>query len=102
MTAAQLSQQIARIQQKRASLAQEQAAYHQLREEQVDAALSANKAAQQAYVRDQNRASANYYSPYVNQPPKEPPFANVRTGPDIGFSVGGFGGFRMYYNTGQF
>jgi hypothetical protein len=102
MTAPQLSQQIARIQQKRASLAQEQASYHQLREEQVDATISANSAAQQAYVRDRNLGSANYYSPYVNQAPKAPPFANVRTGPDIGFSVGTFGGFRMYYNTGQF
>jgi hypothetical protein len=102
MTAPQLSQQIARIQQKRASLAQEQASYHQLREERVDATLSANSAAQQAYLRDRNQGSANYYSPYVNQQPKALPFANVRTGPDIGYSVGTFGGFRMYYNTGQF
>ena len=56
MTAPQLSQQIARIQQKRASLAREQATYHQLREEQVDATLSASSAAQQAYLRSRDQA----------------------------------------------
>ncbi len=97
MTAPQLSQQIAMIQQKRASLAQEQAEYHQLRSEQVTATISANEAARQAYARDRDRAPTNYYSPYVSQPPKSPPFSDVRTGPSIGFSVGTFGQFRMNY-----
>jgi hypothetical protein len=102
MTAAQLRQQIAQIQNKRQSLAEEQAAYHQMNQEQVSNVESANRAAQQAYTRDQNLAgSSTHYSPYVSQP-KTRPFENVKTGPNISYSVGAFGGFRMYYNSGSF
>ena len=97
MTAAQLSQQIARIQEKRASLAQEQADYHRLRQQEANATISASNAAQQQYAQSRNQGSTNYNSPYVNQPSKLPPFAGVRTGPTTSFSVGAFGQFRMNY-----
>jgi hypothetical protein len=102
MTAAQMRQQIAQVQNKRQSLAEEQAAFHQMNQQQVKNVTSENLAAQKAYTRDQSLgASVNSYSPYVSQP-KGRPFDNVKTGPDLQFSVGTFGGFRMYYNTGRF
>ena len=60
------------------------------------------KAAQQAYVQDRNASSTGYTSPYRSAPSNKQPFSDVKTDPNISFSVGTFGRFQMNYNTGSF
>ena len=99
MTAAQLNQEVMKIQQKRAARAKEQAAYEQTRTEQVGAALQADRAAQQAYSREQNRPAATF-SPY-RSPPQTKPFENVHTGPDLQYYVNPYGGVGLIYSPNR-
>ncbi|HEX3724938.1 MAG TPA: hypothetical protein VHV08_01795 [Pirellulales bacterium] len=101
MSAQQMSTEILKLQRMQAQTAQETADTSAQTQPQVDPWDPGAKAAQQAYRQDHAATGGGYSSPYRTAPAKKP-FADVKTGPDIGFSVGSFGGFRMYYNTGSF
>jgi hypothetical protein len=104
MTAAQLSQEIMKIQQKRSLASREQAASDRNRQVQVNAQLQANRDAQQAYIRQQNQAPAAYTSPYRQQTADsgKPPFADRKTGPDMKFYSGNFGQFGIVFSPSSY
>jgi Ni/Co efflux regulator RcnB len=103
MTAAQLSQEIAKIQRKRTLLSQQQAAFDRARGQQVEAQLQANRARQQAYIREQSRFSTSTYtSPYRAPTGGQPPFSDRRVGPDMEFYSGNFGQFGVIFNPSSY
>ena len=101
MTAAQLSQEIMRIEEKRATIEQQQAAFDRTRQSQVSTQLQQDRTARQNYIRDANTApaaSSPYRSPSnVNQRLNEAPI-----GSGMSFSVGPWGGVSMYFSPSSF
>jgi len=101
MTAAQLSQEIAKIQLKRANMEKSQAAFDRSRAAQVNDALRNDRAAQQAYIQ-QAQAAENYYSPYRSGASSgggdKRPFKDVPLGPSLQFYSGSYGGFGVSFN----
>ena len=99
MTAPQLRQLIAQIDEKRAAMSQQQAQVQQLRSGATNPWSQPYNAAQQAYVRDHAAGqSAGYSSPY-RAPSNELPFANVKTGPNLEFYSGSFGQFGVAFGN---
>ncbi len=92
MSAAQLEQEIGKIEAERNRLQQRQAAFDQSRAQQVQLAEDSRKetAAASAAAMAQARAS---FSPYRSQGTGETPFANARVGADMEFMGWGFGFF---------
>ncbi len=101
MTAPQLSAEIIKIQKMQDDYARSNAGRGSASIAQGNPWDPGAKAAQQAYVQDHDSTSTSYTSPYRSAPTSKP-FADVKTGPAISFSVGTFGGFRMNYNTASF
>ncbi len=103
LNAAQLSLEIMKIQEKRASMAQTQALYQ--REQSQPHANpwdSGASAAQQSYIADHAPSAGAYSSPYRSPGVGVKPFANVPTGgPEIGYYVGARGGFGMTFSPGR-
>ena len=100
MSADQLRQQIAAIENRRAATEQQQAAVRQLQDSNPNPWTQTSKLSQQAYLRDHAVRSGGYSSPYRAPATGKRPFQDVRTGPDIGFYVGAYGGFGMIFNNG--
>jgi hypothetical protein len=102
MTAAQLSQEIGKIQRKRGIIAAEQAASDRTRTSQVDSQLQANRAAQQAYIRQQKQAPTTYSSPYRVPSSSQRPFDDRPTGSNMEFYSGNFGQFGIIFNPSSY
>ena len=102
MTAAQLSQEIQKIERKRTLSQREAAASNRTRQSQVSSQLQANQAAQRAYAQQQNQAPAAYSSPYRAANDGKPPFADRKTGPDMEFYSGNFGQFGVVFNPSSY
>jgi hypothetical protein len=102
MTAAQLSQEIMRIQQKRATVEQEQAAFNETRQAQVNAQLQQDRIARQNYINNWNNAPGAS-SPYRSSPSDvNERLNNAPIGSGMGFSVGPLGGVSMYFSPSSF
>jgi LPS O-antigen subunit length determinant protein (WzzB/FepE family) len=100
MTAAQLRDEIARIEERRTALERQQAAVQQLHSSSPNPWTQSTKMAQQAYIRD-HQATGGYSSPYRSPATNQRPFENVNTmGPNVGYYVGAYGGFGMIFNNG--
>ena len=99
MTAAQLHQEIERINRQRARLQQQQQSFDQQRQNLLDAAaanrqMTADAAAAAAAARSQSGA----YSPYRGGdrgPGGEPPFSDVQQRSGVGMVIGPFGPYIM-------
>lgn len=100
MTAAQLSQEIAKIQRKRQSMVRAQATFDQARQAQVDATIKANQAAQEAIRADQRTSAVQYSSPYRPPATRDRPFDNVTDpGPQMEFYVSPWGGVGYIFGN---
>lgn len=104
MTAAQLSQEIQKIERKRTLSEREAAASSRTRQAQVSSQLQANKAAQAAYARQQNIAPDTYTSPYraANATPGARPFVDRKVGPSMEFYSGNYGQFGVIFNPSSY
>jgi len=103
MSSAQLQQEINKIEQMRASLAQRQAASDQSRQQMVEMAQSARQATAAASNAAASRAAAGAsYSPYRGQSQGggKPPFSDVK-GSGMNVGVGPFGAY-VNFNVGNF
>lgn len=101
LTPTQLSQEIWKIQRKRQSMMQSQAAFDQGRQAQVDAAMQAHREAQAAMRRDQQLSAAqSYTSPYrPSTGTGERPFEDINpTGPKMSFYVSPWGGVGYFFS----
>jgi hypothetical protein len=99
MTADQLRDEIARIQERRGALERQEAAVSQLRATDANPWTQSTKMAQQAYIRD-HQATGGYSSPY-RSPVGKRPFEDVKTtGSNVSYYVGAYGGFGMIFNGG--
>jgi hypothetical protein len=98
MTAAQLSQEIMKIEQKRAAIDQEQAAFNKTRQTQVTQQLAADRAAQQTYIREREQFPTTSYSPYRSQASAKKPYEDVHLGPQMGYYVNPWGGVGITFN----
>jgi hypothetical protein len=99
MTAAQLQQQIAMIEERRAAQSQQQRQVQQLRESAPNPWTQNTKMAEQAYYREHTMQRSAYSSPY-RAPSTERPFENVHTGPNMDFYVTPYGGVGLMFNNG--
>jgi len=103
MTSAQLQQEITKIEQMRASLAQRQAAADQSRQQMVDMAQAARQATAAASNAAAARAAAGAsFSPYRGQSQGggKPPFSDVK-GSGMSVGVGPWGAY-VNFNVGNF
>lgn len=105
MTAAQLQQEVMRIERKKAAAARNQAAFDQVRQAQVDAQLKQNQQAQQAYIQQQNLAATSAYTSPYRAPAANngnPPFSNYKEGPSMEYYIGSFGRFGLIFNPSSY
>ncbi len=99
MTAAQLSQEIQRIEQKRQTLEQEQSAFRQSQSSQIQAVQAQERAAQQQYTRAMSQtASANTFSPYRSPTQVNARLNNARLGTGMSYYVGPWGGLGISFS----
>lgn len=82
MSAGELQREITAIEQKRAGIREQQAAFDQSRRQMVQMAEDSRKETAAAAAAGMAEARASF-SPYRNQGPGQTPFANVRTGADM-------------------
>ncbi len=97
MTAAQLEQEIMKIDRRRNSLRSNQAAFDRTRQLAVDNQLQQDRFEQETYVQNRNAFPTETYSPYRNAPARSidslrPPKQSM------GVYVGAYGGFGLTYN----
>jgi hypothetical protein len=97
MTAAQLNEEILKIEQKRATITEEQAAFQRTQQAQVSRQLAEDRAMQQQYIRDRNQFPTASYSPYRSQASVKKPYADYR-GPQMGYYVNPWGGVGIMIN----
>jgi len=104
MTAAQLSQEIQKIERKRTLSQREAAASSRTQQAQVSNQMQANKAAQQAARQQQSQAPAAYSSPYraANATPGARPFDDRKLGPSMEFYSGNYGQFGVIFNPSSY
>lgn len=103
MSSAQLQQEIDKIEQMRAGLAQRQAAFDQGRQQLVDRAAAARQATAAASNAAAARAQSGggvSYSPYRSQGGGKPPFSDVK-GSGMNVSVGPWGAY-VGFSVGNF
>ena len=100
MTAAQLHQEIERINRQRSQLQQRQLAFDQQRQNMLDAAAAnrqqtADAATAAAIARSQSGAYSPYRDNGGNAPGGEPPFSDVQRQSGVGMVIGPFGPYIM-------
>lgn len=101
MTAAQVQQAILKIQLRRENLEQDQADYNRSSTAMPNPwTNTSNSAEQEQYIRDHSDFASSYVSPFRSQPAKKP-FADVRTGPDLGYYVTPYGGVGLTYSPNR-
>lgn len=98
MTAAQLQQEIVKIEQKRATIDEEQAAFQRSQQALVSRQLAQDRSAQQTYIRERENFPTTTYSPY-----RSPSDVNARlnaapVGSGISYSVGPWGGVGINFS----
>jgi hypothetical protein len=100
MSARQLAQEIAKIEQKRTTIDQEQAAFQQTRQAEVQQQLARDRAAQQAVARDQQQFGAASYSPYRSSSSSinDRLSPSAMTGPHLGYYMNSWGGVGITFN----
>ena len=103
MTAPQLAQEVAAIEERKAATQQQQQQVRNLRNTAADPWTQGDNRLQQAYIADHNTTSGGgggYSSPY-RPPSNQRPFEGLHTGaPDMGYMVGPFGGVSMMFGGG--
>jgi len=98
MTAAQLSLEVMKIQDKRASLAKEQSVLNSLPAQAPgNPWASQARIGQQSYVHDHEELSAPNFSPYRSQSVAKP-FSDVQVGPKMQYYIGPYGGMGMSFS----
>lgn len=102
MNAAQLSVAVMRIQEKKASLAKEQAFYSQPSGPIKNPWANSGTAAQQAYIADHSPSVAESFSPYRTQSSSARPFQDVHPGPNMTMYVGAYGGFGISFGPDRY
>jgi hypothetical protein len=100
MSSGQLSQEIQKIETKRQSLQQQQAAFDQGRQALAEQAQSARQQTAMAAARSAAQSSGPAYSPYRSQGGGKPPFSDVH-GSGMSIGVGPFGAY-VGFNVGNF
>lgn len=100
MSSGQLSQEIQKIETKRQSLQQQQAAFDQGRQALAEQAQAARQQTAMAAARSAAQASGPAYSPYRSQGGGKPPFSDVH-GSGMSIGVGPFGAY-VGFNVGNF
>lgn len=96
MTAAQLGQEVAKIEQARSTIDQEQAAFSRTRQTEVNAQLQQDRTAQQNYIRDRNSAPTTY-SPYHSPSDVNKRLNEAPIGSGMGFYVNPSGGVGLTF-----
>jgi hypothetical protein len=99
MTPAQLQQEVARIEQRREAMQEQQATVNRLGDSAANPWTQGQQAAQAAYIRDHTMQRSAYSSPY-RAGNNEPPFSNVHVGADLGYYVTPYGGLGMVFGNG--
>jgi hypothetical protein len=97
MTAAQLNQELLKIEQKRTTIEQEQAAFQSTRQAEVSQQLATDRLAQQNYIRDRNAFPTSSYSPYRSDASTKKPYSDYR-GPQMGYYVNPWGGVGITFS----
>jgi hypothetical protein len=100
MSSGQLSQEIQKIEEKRQSLQQQQAAFDQGRQALAEQAQTARQQTAMAAARSAAQASGPAYSPYRSQGGGKPPFSDAH-GSGMSIGVGPFGAY-VGFNVGNF
>lgn len=100
MSSGQLSQEIQKIETKRQSLQQQQAAFDQSRQVMVEQAQGARQQTAQAAAMAAAQSSGPAFSPYRSQGGSKPPFSDVK-GSGMSIGVGPFGAY-VGFNVGNF
>jgi outer membrane murein-binding lipoprotein Lpp len=100
MSSGQLSQEIQKIETKRQSLQQQQAAFDQGRQALAEQAQEARQQTAMAAARSAAQSSGPAYSPYRSQGGGKPPFSDVH-GSGMSIGVGPFGAY-VGFNVGNF
>lgn len=101
MTAAQVQQALLKIQLRRANLEQDQADYNRSSTAMPNPwTNTSNSTEQEQYIRDHGDFASSYVSPYRRQPAAKP-FADVHTGPDLGYYVTPYGGVGLTYSPNR-
>jgi hypothetical protein len=102
MSASQLTQEIERIEQRRAQISQQEANFQQGRQNEVQQQFAQNRATQQAYVHDHTQFGAASYSPYHSSSSSSvanPPLNDrTETGPHMGYYMNSWGGVGIMFN----
>lgn len=98
MTAAEMQQELAKIEQKRAAIESEQAAFERSRQAQVNQQLARDRAAQQQYVEARNAFPTESYSPYRSGASAKKPYSDYHFGPQMGYYVSPWGGVGITIN----
>jgi hypothetical protein len=92
MTAAQLQREIMKIEQKRTTIEQEQAAFQRSQQALVSQQLAQDREAQQAYVRARSQFPTQANSPYRTPASIQKPFEDATVGPEMSYFVNPWGG----------
>jgi hypothetical protein len=101
MTAPQLAQEVAAIEERRAATEQQQQQVRNMRNSATDPWTQGDKRLQQAYIADHSVSAGGGYSSPYRPPSNKRPFEGVHTGaPDMGYMVGPFGGVSMMFGSG--
>jgi hypothetical protein len=98
MTAAQLNAEITKIEAKRATLAQEQAAFDRTRQAEVSAQLQQDRTAREDYIRDRNAFPTSAYSPYRSPSDVNARLNRGQIGSGMSYYVGAYGGFGVSFS----
>ena len=98
MTAAQLQQELIKIEQKRATIDQEQAAFQRSQQALVSRQLEQDRSAQQTYISERNRFPTTTYSPYHSPSDVNARLNQVQVGSRISYFVGPWGGVGMSFS----
>jgi hypothetical protein len=98
MTAAQLQREIMKIERKRETLEQEQAAFERSQQALVSQQLARDRAAQQASIRARSQFPTQAYSPYRTPASIQKPFEDVQVGPAMNFYVNPWGGVGYVFS----
>ncbi len=102
MTAAQLQNELMKIEQKRATIDREQAAFQRSQQELASAQIQRDRQAQQTYIRERDRSPSTTYSPYRSPSDVNARLNTGRVGSGISYSVGSWGGVRINFSPSSF
>ncbi len=101
MTAPQLAQEVAAIEERKAATQQQQQQVRNLRNSAADPWTQEDNRLQQSYIADHSTTSGGGYSSPYRPPSNTAPVRRPHTGaPDMGYLVGPVGGVTMMFGGG--